>query len=408
MLRHIKSARSFALLEAVSAAVANFAISIVIARTYDAAIFSGYLTALSAAFIAIAFLRVSFTMPCAVKPDSWYARKLPALVAVHVIAIAVATVLATLVLLILSRMLDSQLWTAAATFAPGACLWFLGYEFERSLLVKRGKHARLVVIGMCQTLLALLALLLLHELHLHYTVLVAAMALLGIGRTLAAISVAERPDWKAGSKQIMRGLRRLGPGASAILLGSVACSHAPVFALSIYGTAEQAAAFGAMRTLFQPVQIFFRSRDVIVQARFHSDRNSDGRSLSEQYRASLIRTASLSVLLSLVLVVAGSWLVHNVYAGRFDSHMTTFWLWAIIMLLINLASITDAFVSYAMQQNRYSVAQICAGVSVIIISPLLVIRMGDTGAAISAITGWLIIVAGGALLISLHKSREGK
>ncbi len=234
------------------------------------------------------------------------------------------------------------------------------------------------------------------------------MALLGIGRTLAVILVAERPDWKAGLRQITKGLRRLGPGASAILLGSVACSHAPVFALSIYGTAEQAAAFGAMRTLFQPVQIFFRSRDVIVQARFHSDRSSDGRSLAKQYRASLIRTASLSVLLSLFLLIAGSWLVHNVYAGRFDNHMTTFWLWAIIMLLINLASITDAFVSYAMQQNRYSVAQICAGVSVIIISPLLVIRMGDTGAAISAIVGWLIIVAGGALLISLRKSREGK
>ena len=402
LLKRANNPRVFALLEAGSAAAANFAVSIVIARTYDSEVFSGYLTALSAAFIVIAFLRVSFSMPSAVKPDTWYRRKLPALVAVHVTAIAIGTALATALLFGLSRLLDGELWTAATLFAPGVCFWFLGYEFERSLLVKRGRHLRLVVSGLCQTFTVLLVLVIVHELQLPYTFLVAAMAILGLARTISVVLVAGRPDWKAGGKQFVNGMRRLGPGATAILLGSVSCSHAPVFALSIYGTAEQAAAFGAMRTLFQPMQIFFRSRDVIVQARFHADRSADQRNLAKQYWSSLTRTALLSVLLSLLLLAAGPWLVHAVFAGRFDAHMTTFWLWAVIMLLINLASITDAFVSYASQQNRYSAAQICAGVGVVVLSPLLAAKMGDVGAAVAAITGWLCIVAGGAVLIGLR------
>jgi hypothetical protein len=76
LFRTSHAAQSVAFIEAAGAAAANFAISIMVARTYDAATFSGYITALSAAFVAIAFLRISFTTPGAIKPDHWYNRKL--------------------------------------------------------------------------------------------------------------------------------------------------------------------------------------------------------------------------------------------------------------------------------------------------------------------------------------------
>jgi O-antigen/teichoic acid export membrane protein len=195
------------------------------------------------------------------------------------------------------------------------------------------------------------------------------------------------------------GLRKLGSGAAAYLMGSAACSHAPVFALSLYALPEQAAAFGAMRTLYQPVQIFFRSRDVVIQSRFHADRSVEVTSLFEQYWKGVARTTLLSIALTAALFMVAPQLVHFVYSGAFDNHMTTFWLWAAIMLMINLAAITDAFVSYGGLQHPYAYAQICAGLCTIFFSVLLTKHFGDIGAAFAAICGWLVIVLGGSLLI---------
>lgn len=407
LLKRLANPRIFALMEAVTAAATNFAISVVIARSYSAATFSGYLTALSAAFVAMAFVRVSFSMACAVKPESWYARKLPALAAIHGLAIAASITIISLLMISLAIAMGGELWVAAAVFAPGVIFWFLGYEFERGLLIRRSLHKRLVLIGLVQAAAMALVLLLVHEFAAPYMLLAAAMALIGCARTSVTVLAVTTPDWKKGARQFAAGMRRLGPSATAYLLGSVSCSHAPVFSLSFLATPEQAAAFGAMRTLFQPVQVFFRSRDVVVQAHFHSDRAADQRSLARQYWAGLLRTAVLSALLSLVLLVSGPWLVHAVYGGRFDAHMTTFWLWAVIMLCINLASITDAYVSYAGRQGRYGSAQIAAGIATVVLSVTLVTRWGDVGAAIAAIAGWSIILLGGALLLGRTPRQKG-
>jgi O-antigen/teichoic acid export membrane protein len=407
LLDRIATPRLLALIEAVTAAATNFALSIVIARTYSATTFSGYLTSLSAVFVAAAFIRVSFSMPCAVRSDSWYVRKLPALAAVHGIALATATLVITLLLVAIALLTPGELWWAAVLFSPGTALWFLGYEFERGMLVKRGLHKRLALIGLAQALVVAIVLLFVREFSAPFTFLAAAMGVIGLTRTLITVLAVAQPNWSKGARQFRAGMRHLGPSAAGYLLGSVACSHAPVFSLSFFATAEQAAAFGAMRTLYQPMQVFFRSRDVIVQARFHSDRAADPRSLASQYRAGVLRTAMLSMLLSLVLLGLGRWLVHAVYGGQFDAHMTTFWLWAAIMLLINLASITDAYVSYASAQRRYARLQIAAGIATIALAIMLVSRLGDIGAAIAAIAGWLMIVLGGAFLVGRRLPRKG-
>jgi O-antigen/teichoic acid export membrane protein len=398
------AAQYVAFLEAGGSAAINFAISIFIARSFDAETFSGYITALSAAFVMIAFIRISFTTPCAVKPNHWYLRRLKALAAIHVTACLIAVLVTTLLLVTMATVLRSPLWIVAAASAPGVCLWFVGYEFERSLLIKQGRYLRLMTLGFLQGLALLLVLIPLHHLKLPYETLIVAMALLGIARTLATISVIGFPDWRSGVLQLRLGLRKLGMGAAAYLLGGVACSHAPVFALSLFALPEQAAAFAAMRTLYQPVQIFFRSRDVVVQTRFYADRSTDKHSLYTQYWKSIRRTALLSILLTGILVVVGPWFVHIVYAGRYDNHMVTFWLWAAIMLMINLAAITDAYISYAQMQNSYAYTQVGAGLCTIALSLFMSSHYADAGAAVAAVIGWLTIVGGGSLLIRKHAS----
>lgn len=401
-----KSPRSVALLEASGAAVTNFAISIFVARTYDATIFSGYITALSVAFISVAFLRFSLITPAAVKSDTWYNRKLGTLLAVHIMSAMAATIFACVALTTLAVALQTPLWFAAMLSAPGVCLWFVGYEFERSLMIKQGRYSRLLVISVFQGLAVVATFALVWHYQLSFSFLISAMVVIGIARSFAVATIVSRLEWRKGVRHMRGGLRKLGPGSGAYLLGSAACSHAPVFALSLYALPEQAAAFGAMRTLYQPAQIFFRSRDVVTQSRFHDTRISQTTSIFTQFLKSLRRTTLISIILSTAFIVAGPWLVHVVYAGRFDGHMPTFWLWAAIMLMINLAAITDAFVTYAGLQVRYATAQICAGLICIVLSTFLAKQFGDAGAAVSAICGWLIIVAGGVFLIGRYADKK--
>jgi O-antigen/teichoic acid export membrane protein len=403
----LRSARVAALIEAAVAAACNFLISVFVARSFDAAVFSGYITALSAAFVAIAFLRVSFVTPTAVKPDAWYHAKLKRLAAIHVLSIIAAMMFVTIVLVAVAVLFQTPLWIAAASFAPGICLWFVGQEFERSLLLKKGHNILLLTVSAVQIFSLVVTLLLIWHYKLPFEVLAAAMALFGVSRSVAAISVARGPSWREGIEHLGMGVQRLGGGASAYLLGSVACSHAPVFALALYGLPEQSAAFGAMRTLFQPAQIFFRSRDVVGQTQFYADSQKDATPLMRQFAARLFRTAGLSAALGTVLALAGPWLVKWIYAGRFADHMTTLWLWAGIMVLINLAATTDAFVSYLGLLNHYATAQIFGGLLCVVMSAVLVVKFGDVGAAVAALCGWLFIVGGGAFLIASHsKTRK--
>ncbi len=385
--------------EAAMTALANFTISITVARIYDKTVFSGYITALSAAFVAIAVLRISFTMPSAVRPDSWYWRKLPALAAVHVFAIVTAVILTTLVLWGVTRILDGDLWHFAAIAAPGVCLWFLGYEFERGFLIKQRAFFRLVIMSLSQLTLLAVATLCVVRFKLPFHHLVLAMAGLGILRSLVVLSAVPAFRWRKGFIQMKRGIHKLGPSSAAYLLGGVACSHVPVFALSIYATPEQAAAFGAMRTLYQPAQIFFRSRDVVRQARFHADRLAAAGTIQAQYLSRVTRSFLLSSAFGLGLAIFGSQVVHLAYAGRYDAHLPTFFLWAVIMIFINLAAITDAYISYLNLQSRYSIVQACCGLGMLILSPVLVAHWGDIGGAIATIGGWSIVVIGGAVLL---------
>lgn len=406
------SARSAAFLEAANAAAANFLISIFVARSYDAATFSGYITALSAAFVAIAFLRISLTTPSAIKPDIWHKRKLRALIAVHIYATLTAVFVIAAVLFGLASVLQSPLWFAAAVSAPGCGLWFVGSEFERSLLIKKSRFAWLLAISLFQIFSIAVVLAVIWQAKLAFVFLMGAMALIGLARSILVILVVDKPAWREGARQMRMGFGKLGPGAGAYLLGSVACSHAPVFALSFYASPIQAAAFGAMRTLYQPAQIFFRSRDVVTQSRFHMDRAASTSNILNQFQFGLLRTALLSLALSALFIAVGPWLVHGIYAGRYDDHMPTFWLWAIIMLMINLAAITDAYVSYVGLQGRYALTQLSAGLLCIVLSVILAKQYGDIGAAISAICGWLVIVTGGTFLLQSHAhkthSHKGK
>lgn len=399
VLNHIWSPRALALGEATVAAACNFAVSIVAARRFDAASFAGYVTALSAVFVAIAFLRVVFVTPSTIRADSWYMRRMPALVAIHFMAIALLAGATTLVLAALALLLKTPLWTASAIAAPGVSLWFMGTEFERGMMIKLRRRRKLSVIVAFQVaaLGLLLSATLLHLVP--FPVFITCLGLIGVTRSLIGFSGVARPSWRQGLRQLRLGLRRLGPSGMAYLGGSIACSHAPVFALSLLSSPIAAGAFGAMRSLYQPMQIIFRSRDIVNQTRFHSERANSAHSLAHQLKLALWRTAWLSLLLAIALAAAGPWLVHLAYGGRFDAHLPTYWLWGIIMILINLAAISDAYISHSSQHNRYAAVQITAGVTTIGLSLVLVGWLADEGAALAAIAGWSIIIAGGFIVV---------
>lgn len=391
--------RTLALVEATAAAACNFAVSIVAARSFDAAHFAGYVTALSATFIAIAFLRVVFVTPTTIRADWWYARRLPALTAIHFSSIFILTVTVTAIMLVFALALGSGLWKAAAIAAPGVSLWFMGVEFERAMLIKmkRARSLPWMIAAQVGALAVLLPATLAHLIT--FPVFIAALALIGATKTLIAFAGAGRPHWKNGFSRLRAGLRKTGPSGLAYLAGSVACSHAPVFALALLSTPVAAGAFGAMRSLYQPMQVIFRSRDVVNQTRFHSDRKAAAHPLMKQFQLALFRTGWMSMLLAAALALAGPWLVHAAYGGRFDEHMTTYWLWGLIMVMINLVAISDAFISHTRQQNKYAVAQLLAGACAVALSLILAPAFADVGAAMAAIAGWAIIIIGALVVV---------
>jgi hypothetical protein len=391
----IRSPRLMVLFESALFAGSNFVVTITLARLYSADVFAGYGTSLSLVFAAQTIQRAGLITPVAILENGMFNRRKPIILGCHILLSLVSGLVVLAVLGATAAISDRALWMAALQAAPAIMLLMFGAELERITLIKAGRHAALAGLAATTALLIVVFCLALWWSAAPFVVAMTGLTAIGIFRVLGFAYVAGRADLRGGWRMLKISAARYSGHATAQLFGASTCSHAPVLALAALSTASSAAAYVAMRTLYQPLQVLLRSIDVVDLTRFHQGQANPDASLMKRYGKALLRQGVLSALPCLVLVTAGPSVVHLVYGGRFDGHLAVFALWAVIITLMNLMAVTDRFVIHAAALQRYTLAQFIGGSVVIAACILSVPRGADPAAALSAILGWGIILTGG-------------
>ena len=402
-----RSLSAIAFLESALSAGANFALALAIVRAYPETTFAGYGTAISVVFILQAFARASLATPAAVKSDAWFVRRAGALLAIHLGLIAMLLALATSAAVAVALFVGAPLWWACAAATPALGLLFFGAEFERVALVKLGRQLTLLVTAVAAfaAMVALCGLALWGAIG--FGAMMIGVGCVGAARIAVMAATIGRFDAAAGLRAARLGGPRFVHAGVTTLIGSVACSHAPVLILSILSTAQATAAFVAMRTLYQPMQLVFRSVALVDRTGFHGMLASQSGTIARLFRRFALRTLALSALFAAVLALIGRDLVHHAFGGRFDGSVNVYYMWGLIMIMINLMSVTDTFISNARAEGAYGIAHVSGGAVAVAGALVLIPVHGAMGAAIAALLGWITIVTIGALIIERMPGARG-
>ncbi len=404
-MQAIRAPKVLSLVESGMLAAANFLIFMTLVRSMGPDAAAGYGTALSAAFACQVLMRVGLVTPSAIWPREKFVRRAAALCAVHLLMLGILALASVAGLFAVALHTGGALWWAAAKAAPALFLLVASAEFERVMLIKLGLHARLAVLGFAAA--AAVAVLCggTHAGLIGYDVFMVGLALTGALKLAVAVGSVAIPAPVMGLRALRLGVPHYAMPAFAQFFGAGACSNAPVFALAALSTPTATAAFAAMRTLYQPMQIIVRSLEIVDRTRFHAV-HAASKATGWAYGLALAKQAAITGAVILPILMAGPWLLHFVYGGRFDAHFPTFILWAGIMVLINLISITDTFVTHIQALGRYTYAQLAGGAVAICLAFVMVPSGADAAAAIAAIAGWSVILTAGAVLVLRHKGQR--
>jgi O-antigen/teichoic acid export membrane protein len=401
----VRAPKVLAIIEAGLLAVANFLIFITLVRSMAPDAAAGYGTALSAAFACQVLMRVGLVTPSAIWTRERFVRRSAMLCGAHVVMLCGLALASVACLVLVAVQTGGLLWWAAAKAVPALFLLVVSAEFERVMLIKLGLHARLAMLGSAAAAGVLVLCAGVYGGLIDYGLFMSGLALTGALKLAVAIGSVTVPSWLAGLRALRMGVPRFAVPAFAQFFGAGACSNAPVFALAALSTPTATAAFAAMRTLYQPMQIIVRSLEVVDRTRFHAV-HAASKTTGRAFGLAIARQAAVTGAVILPILLAGPWLLHAVYGGRFDAHLPTFILWAGIMVLINLVSITDTFVTHIQALGRYTYGQLAGGALVTCLAFVMVPSGADAAAALAAIAGWSVILAAGAILVLRHKGHQ--
>ncbi len=397
----IRAPKVLAVVESGMLAVANFLIFITLVRSFGPDAAAGYGTALSVAFSCQVLMRVGLVTPSAIWSRARFERRASALSGTHLLMLGILGAAGVGVLVALAMQTGRPLWWAAAKAAPALFLLVASAEFERVMLIKLDRHVRLATLGLAAMLCVAMLCAAAFAGLIGYGAFMAGLAATGLAKLASSIGAVAAPSPAGGLQALRLGVPRFAMPALAQFFGAGACSNAPVFALAALSTPTATAAYAAMRTLYQPMQIIVRSLEMVDRTRFHAQ-HAGRASAGRAYVAAIARQAAITGAVALPILLLGPWLLHFVYGGRFDAHLPTFIMWALIMMLINLNSITDTFVTHAKALGQHTYGHLAGGALAAVLAFVWAPAGEDAAAAIAAIAGWSVILASGAFLVLRH------
>lgn len=391
--------RAVTLCDQVLFSAGNFLFTIMLARYYSEIALAGYGIGLSIAMTIQGVQRSCYMVQNSVLSPHIVRRRATKVMGQQAVIWGILIALELIALLMSGIVMGTGEYYRAIAFSTVVCtLIYIQLDFDRIMMIKHARFIDPLVMSALFLLLNLALFFTIPRYHVSYEWMMSLMGFYTILRSFWLMSVVGIPDLFWGWRLVARDVRRYLAASLVGVAGTVSYSYFPIFTLGSVAPPIQAAAFGAMRSLMQPLIIIVRSLDIVDKNFFQKNVQT-----AADMRHAFFRPFITYGLLSMAAVVGaalfGNRIVRLIYGVKYAAFSHLLIGWGLIFSMMTISNPIETLIVKLDKINIYNLYRIPAGIVGIILAILLCRHFGAWGAIIASMGGWGISVMGGLWLL---------
>ena len=379
--------------------IANFILTIVLARHYPAAQFGAYGVGLTAALTIQFVQRNLYVVSLSLMSERVALRKLPGVIAKHLLVtggtIAILGLAAALV--VFAGADDATVDVIVATLS--CIVVYFQADFDRAVLVKRGAYGGAVLLSVVYLgiVLGLLAVVQVMPIGFDVFMGVLGFGCLAKGGWLVLLRI--KPRWGWGLRFIARDWQHYGVPTLFSAASNAAYSNVPVMVLAATRGPAEVAGMMAMRSLTMPLNLVLRSFDAVDKNRFRSLSGGTASGVRRIFWRTMLGYALLGAAALAVLAVFSHPIIALVYHDRYSGFTGLLLAWCAYCALLGLIQPLQSVVLLTGKQHSTTRLATISGIVAVVIAFATCKRFGATGAMTATLTAVALNVVLSAFVV---------
>jgi len=379
--------------------IANFTLTIVLARRYPAAQFGAYGVGLTAALTLQFIQRNLYVVSLSLMSERVARRGLPGILAKHLLVfgsmIAVLGIAAAAVVLA-----GAAAGTVDVVVATLSCaVVYFQADFDRALLVKRGDYRGTVLLSLVYLAIVLTLSGLVQEIQFGFDAFMEMLALGCLAKAAWLALLRVEPRWRWGLRFIARDWRQYGIPTLLAAASNAAYSNLPVMVLAATRGSAEVAGMMAMRSLTMPLNLVLRSFDAVDKNRFRMLSGGTASGVRRVFWRTMLSYAALGAAALAVLALFSHPIIAIVYHDRYAGFSGMLLCWCGYCALLGLMQPLQSVVLLARKQMSSTRLATLAGAAAVVIAFATCRRFGAAGAMTAVLTAAALNVALSAFVV---------
>lgn len=377
----------------------NLLLTLTISRVFGPSSLAIFGVGLSIGLIAQSIGRGIYVVPSAVLGGRHARRRMSGLIAEHLICLY-SVCAAGIVFLILSWLIAPTGSSLSLALCFLYCvLLYMQADHDRFMLLRLNRHIAPPALSAANLLPLGIGLLTEHFLSAGFAVFMALHVIYGFSRSVVVMRLAGGVNFRWGWRFLKDNLRQRGFFSVISAAAYAGYNHFPLVILAAIGQPIQAAAFVAMRGLVQPTQMIFRSFDFRDKLTMRDRSGGSYKGLALLLNRIAVRNIALSVLAAIGCLILGPFVSHLAYGSDYNGYSLLMVGHAAIFTLMSLMLPIDSGINILRWHNRTISWRISGGIIGTALAYPLTMWLGAWGAVLACIFGWLVVVAGGVVVL---------
>jgi O-antigen/teichoic acid export membrane protein len=380
-------------------AFTNFGLTLAIGRAFSHEDLASYGIGLSMGLMVQGLQRHALNIPLMLEPEARAVRRHKSVLAEQLIVL-LGALAAGAIALAAAYVSDASRYAHLLIAASVVCLLiFTELEFARAFLIKIKRPGLLLATAFWYAAVTGTLIVLSFAHWIGYETLLAVLAGAILIHYLASIVTVGAPDIAGGLRVFSANMKRYGGWAGIATATYAGYNHVPLLTLGVFTAPIHAAAFVATRSLMQPLQILLRGLDIADKSVFsEGTRKSRPDALTFTMKLAAIY-AAIGMAFGLAISLFAEKILAFAYGTKFTGFEAALIAWIPVYILLSVTMPFESLV-YTLRNFRgyYLIRGIASLVSLALTVPL-VIRFSEVGAISACAAGWLVAVAGTAVLL---------
>jgi O-antigen/teichoic acid export membrane protein len=317
--------------------VANFLLTISVARIYSERQFAAMGVALAFVLAVQAVQKALYIVRVSLMPLEAARRRRGGILAEHLMVVAGAVCCAGAVAGIGTLAGAGEQFRLIGLAAVASYLIYFQADFDRAILLKLGSALRPALLSLSYVIATAVLGALAKWRGLSFPGFILGLVVFSVGKgCVVAALVGAWPRWRQGWRLLRLDWKRYGLPSVVGAANYAGFTHVPVMLLESMSGPLEVSVYVAMRTIMQPLMVVIRSLDAADKNRFHERSGATRGGVRRVFWRTMALYGGIGLAALAVLAAAPNELILIVYKGKYLGHPELLIGWCLFALMLAL------------------------------------------------------------------------